>query len=415
MKATDGKRKVSLKGFDTFYLPQIQEFFELLKLPSTIPQLMSLVEQQTGFKAKIGRSSLYDLTTLGVGPRVWRKLKSFGMLTLPDLDFSRSSLRYVRRSFRVGSNAGSWFSFVTGAGAGANIGEEWDLLLGFIKHRMESDLSFSEVKSEYRKRKKGQGVEAPAAQEVLTFLSPFLSSNTLLPQKLLDCMVSIPDKPQKELEQSEIDLCACFFTHLHADFYLSALAHYSVGKSLYAIQSYGDLPRVSTHAEIIQYAKDNDEMFLAGWLNLLRHRLAEDEDESISWRALSESIPIKEVGDDASGNSLKDKQYDRIKGWRKGNPKDRPGDDVLKGFLQNLGCDEFNTTYYFESVKVVMAMDALRVQWLSSVTRSSDATIEEPFGCSADTAKVIVTEIFDHYQVHWQHCADKFWPEPKAM
>lgn len=364
--SADKQNKVKINDFKSpsFYLPPISNLHELLGFITNQKQLIDLFESSFDKPLNISNTSKYAFFKQGVGLRAASKIVSWlKMIPFPWKELvNKKVMAKVIKSNRAGSNAGGWFSTISGFRA-SNYGKtahEFTPLFNFIEKRCNTEVDLLLRVKEDVKAGKLTSDDIAAAWQAQ---QPLWADNPHVPQDVMNNFVELMLKHQqgdKLTEQQTLSFIECYL-YLYFDFYIEAITHFEIGCRM----RYGtDQDKIKNDLGMITksinaYATQNDiKTCFAGMLKEFKDVLSETVSDT-SYRKLASFIEINEAESSEFGESKEDKQYKQLKDWRNG--KNLPSGKKLTVFLENL--DEYAETnsgfVTFDMCRIALGVDKL--------------------------------------------------------
>ncbi|GIU43746.1 hypothetical protein TUM4438_13360 [Shewanella sairae] len=316
----DGKYVFPNADYASIFLPSVASIATLLDLPKNLSQQVTYFESTYDIDSQISRSSKASLTSVGVGKATVNKLfKMASNLAVPFESLLKlAKLRKSIRADKVGSNAGDWHALFEGASL-STIDSEFLWLARGFNDRAKAD--YLMVKTIKKKIKAGvidkDDSSAIWQEQLLTW-----QQHSLVPVEQLE----IYSHYASDLGAIEREQTSTFFSvleavaHLHFDFYLTAVAYYEVGLISYyqrlgKINDAGSEVSVFTRVIATWTGEGHQCTCYGAVLNELK-RLVSKGGAEVGWRKLATFISIDDSSD--SAESLADRQYKQLKGWRNG-------------------------------------------------------------------------------------------------
>ncbi|CAM2928752.1 hypothetical protein MOVI109754_08520 [Moritella viscosa] len=339
--------KISINSGDhkAYYLPSIKTAFDFLGIKLDLVSIIEKCEIEGIKPLQISRSSMYDLQGKGVGKNIYRKYLNWAFDNFtPYFTKSFSDTPSLLHSIdTVPSNASDWKLFWLGTTSSikgvdfASLMPEFVPLIEFIEYRCDTELA---LQQSIRNRDDFDTLKhADVAIWWPQFIKPFFDEHTVLTSKELDTVNNVVSGRFTPSELVETEKHAFYIDLLRVkyDFILSAIAHYEVG---YVLASCPDDQQPQTVAPLAchaikKYATSNESRTCFDWtLQTLKDWWSETK-SSISWRDIASCIPIENTDPTCkSGVTHIDKQYSRLKDWRKG--KNLPSNKLLEQFITNI-------------------------------------------------------------------------------
>jgi hypothetical protein len=394
---SDGKYVLKSPKFSSLFLPSPQEITELLGLPNNAVKLFPLLEEQYGYKLNISRSSRAELDKNGVAkPTVNKLYRWVSNLPIPfkkiiDLPMFLKVFRAMRKN----SNAGLWYSIMKGLRSSSH-DSELVTVCDFIEERANAD--YQMVKTIKSQIKLGL-IDKNDGNAAWHIQLATWHESSLVPSDQLEFYSRYPKAPDDPMFQQEEGINALLEAvyHLHFDFYLAAIASFEIGLVLYDDRNYDHID-VDNYTGLFSSVintwviEDKKTMCFEAMLAEFKKLLGKD---GIGWRELSCFISIDDSGD--SGESLKDRQYNRLKDWRRG--VNMPSDIKLRQFaeaaLESVG--DYSPEAILIYFRISRALDLFVTKHLQMAQYHNAAQIIE---------KVIA-----HYPRYFQHYKNTLIPQ----
>jgi hypothetical protein len=323
---SDGKCAFKSPKFTSLFLPSPQEITELLGLPNNVVKLIPFLEDFYGYPLNVGRSSRAALTQHGVAKPTVNKLSLWVKLLPIPLGRLINLPTFLKtyRAMRVGSNAGLWHSISDGLRASPH-DSEFVTVSNFIEERAKAD---------YQMVKGLSLIDKNDGNAVWLAQLKTWQENSLVPSEQLEIYSRYPKAPDDPIFQQEKSVSTLLEAvyHLHFDFYFAAIANFEIGVVLYEQRRWN-------HIDVVNYkgvfsSVINTWLFGNKQMTCFEAMLVEFKkllgNEGVGWRELSCFIPIDDSGD--SDELLKDRQYSRLKDWRRG--RNMPSDLKLRLFVE---------------------------------------------------------------------------------
>ncbi|OBT08057.1 hypothetical protein A9267_10040 [Shewanella sp. UCD-FRSSP16_17] len=392
---SDGKYLFESIDFDSLFLPSTQSVAQLLGLPDNAAKTIPFFEKHYGEPLNVSRSSRAEMTGKGVAKPTFKKLINWlTLLAIPvnKLVYMPVMLK-TNRAIKVGSNAGLWYSASHGLRLSLVFNRndnELVTVFDLIDSRAEADyLMLKSLKNQVKEKR----IEKDNAFAIWQAQLQTWTEHSLVPVEQLACLSSFsqsPSYPHFYSEEYGIEVVKAVY-YLTFDFYLSAIAHYELGISLYYIRC-GIKDASEPHNSIIASAintyvvSDERCTCFGAMLNELRTMLAKKELDS-SWRALAAYIDIEESGECIE--ATKDKQYRQLKDWRNG--KNMPSANKLKQFVSN-----FMNALGGDDIETILA--------LLRIANGIDALVEKLLRQAKDKkVLLIIAEVLSDYPRYFEH------------
>ncbi|OBT08056.1 hypothetical protein A9267_10035 [Shewanella sp. UCD-FRSSP16_17] len=323
------------------FLPPPDAVLKLFGISNPMLLGIEVAEQDLNLPLEIKSSSRHKLTTSGVGlPSVkkmyhWtRELFSRAVTKGPifnEQDFVQST--------QVNSNALGWYSLLNNSEdmKKANISDgfnEFQPLLTFFRKRCKADVEcFEHIKQQVDK----QGVKSITLAEKLQFQSPFWLMYSEVENSTWEVLIKLLlQHEQKPIKDKETELLTfrCV-VRLQLDFYLEAIAHYEAGVVLAKHENKDEVvqPNGMLTKGLMLYADGVGKTCFDGFLTEMIRVINKIHGDT-SWRTVAGCIDIDESAATGMGDSLKDRQYNCLKDWRKG--KNLPSYSKLQWFFIHL-------------------------------------------------------------------------------
>jgi hypothetical protein len=352
----DEQNKVKIIDFKSpsFFLPPTSKVQELLGNMDNQKPLIDLVESFFGIQLKISRTSKYALFNQGVGLRTVNKIVNWlKNIPIPWKELiNRRLMAKVERSIRVGSNAGSWLSSISGFRLSDH--GEFEPLLSFIEQRCNTEVELLLRIKEAEKPTSDDIAAKWQAQQPLWRGNPYIPPN--ITESVTE-LILLEQQGKKLNEQQSLSFVESYF-YLYFDFYLEAITYYEIG---YLIHFHFDVNQDKIENQLglltrvinAYAAQDNRKTCFSCLLKEFK------ELYKTSYRNLASFIVIEESEPSLSGEFLEDKQYKQFKDWRNG--KNLPGKAKLTRFLKNL--DKYanieSGSITFDMCRITMGVDKL--------------------------------------------------------
>ncbi|QDF76226.1 MULTISPECIES: hypothetical protein [Shewanella] len=385
----DGKYVFKSPKYPSLFLPSPQEVAELLGFPNNAIKLLPLLENHYERKLNVGRSSRAALISNGVAkPTVNKLYRWVNHLPIPFKKIMNlPTFLKAFRAMRVGSNAGLWHSISNGLSAFPH-DSELITLCDFIEARSNADYQMvkairSQIKSGFIDKNDGNAVW-------LAQLTTW-QANSLVPADQLDFYSRYPQAPDDPMFQQEEGINALLEAvyHLNLDFYLAAIAHFEVGLVLYEQRRWGDLDvdnYVGVFSSVINRWVHEDKQMTCFEAMLVEFKESLGNN-GIGWRELSGFIAIDDSGE--SEELLRDRQYNRLKDWRRG--VNMPSDLKLRLFVEAA----------FKSVEGYCPETALIY---FRISKGLDLFVAKQFQIAQyHNAGKIMEKVVAHYPRYFQH------------
>ncbi len=330
--------KISLKDreMDNNYLPPISDVYQYLGTKFDIITTLELSEAKGMEVPKISRSSKHALRSKGVGPKIFLNILDW----LPS-NIDTTSLKgriegtLLARSLKAESNAARYLAAIDNLSLDKDI-NAFTPLIKFIEQRCRTDIEFAE-----ETRNKIEAGKLDPTNNLSYFWQehdkPFWLANTTLSlsvlnsldNKMTDNEPNLTDKQRIEIFHADI--------RKRFDFHLSFIANYEVCCALASCpnkQSLQTLAPLACHA-IKQYATSDENRTCFNWaLQTLKDWWSKTEPH-VGWRKIASYIPVEDIEPEIeSPSSHIDKQYSRLKDWRRG--QNLPSNELLARFITNV-------------------------------------------------------------------------------
>jgi hypothetical protein len=365
-----GKPFVLGSGFENnLFLPTINTTMKMLGVSNPLLTGIAASEDIYALPLDIKRSSRHKLTSTGVGFPSSKKFIAW-LSKLLDQTFSTDSViseSTMSEAFQVNSNANAWYSVINHSEdlCEASRGEsmtQFKPLLRFLMARCEADIVMQQQvnKTLLSKEFDNENLACRLSLQDTLWLTHSNIDNTVwlkFTALLIENAISkLKDKPQ-------ILEVAKYMVSLKLDFYLEAIAHYEVGcmLTMHADKSELTKPNGILTRGLLFYANGKVKNCFDGFLHELK-RAYTIKLGKVSWRQLARYIEIDEDENAASGDSLEDKQYARLKKWRNGDGA--ISNAKLQSFFVNLvGTEELDFLFTIYSyARISLGLDKLLTQ-----------------------------------------------------
>jgi len=411
----DNKMKINDFKSPSFYLPPLGNVCEFLGFPSTLKQLMDLLETAYEVPLKVKSTSRYNfINNIGVGtPTVSKIIDWCKELPLPfETLVTKRLMAKILKSRQVGSNAGNWFSALYNFDEGYQTSDapsehELQPLFDFIEHRCKTEVSLlSKIRSKLRagELKSTDSVARWNAQETLW------DNSAGIPQSAIDGFVQTLTlkEQQKPLTEQQTLTFIESYCHLVLDFYFEAITHYEIGCRLY----FGnEKQKINKELGMISkainaYATDDEVKTCFGGVLTELKNFATEFVGKTTYRTMASFIDIEEEEQSkASGNTLEAKQHNQLKDWRNGRMP--PSTEKLATFLVNL--DEYldkNTGFVtFFMCRIALGVDKLVSEIIAHC---------EDENCQQADVEVIIKKVLatmpDYYHANLKRLSNKIEP-----
>lgn len=393
-------------GFEGhFYLPSPDAALKLLGITNPFLSGIEASEESLALPLDVKRSSRHKLTSSGVGLPTLKKFVDWIGEVL-DYTFTADSIvseRKMFETFQVNSNAIGWYSCIVNSEdmQAANSIESMSIfkpLLGFLIRRCEADVVVQQqVKAKLLSTEfdKGNLACQLKAQDPLWFTHSNLDNEVWL--KLSKLLIQNAKSKIKE-PQKVLEVAKCV-VQLQLDFYLEAMAHFEAGWVLakHAGESGADKPDGILTRSILFFTDGKSKTCFDGFLHELKRVCSIKLGEDVSWRRLARFIDVDEGEQSRSGELLEDKQYARLKRWRKG--EGAISNDKLESFVVNLvGPEDFDSIIVLLSyAHITLGLDKL----LAELTTQYKDT-----AYSDDDFKLIYQEVLAQYPSYYLRCIE---------
>ncbi|QLE84040.1 hypothetical protein FLM48_02435 [Shewanella sp. Scap07] len=388
---SDGKYIFKSINFASVFLPSPADVCQLLGLPDNFVKMLPAIEAHYELPLNVSRSSRAEMTRQGVAKPTIKKLsKWLELLPIPLKRMTHvPTMLKTYRAMLVGSNAGPWYSASYGLGLSSH-DSELTTLFDFIDARAKADYQMVKgIKHQIKQRI----IDKDDSNGIWQAQLASWQKHSLVSAEQLVCYslyAATPDAPAFKTEQEGIAVLKAAF-HLTFDFYLSAIAHFELGLSLYYMRcgakEVNEPHRSLFSSAIHTYAVADEKCTcFSAMLNELRTILAKNGLES-SWRALAAYIDIEEAGHGVE--LLSDKQYRQLNYWRNG--EDMPSANKLRRFVSNLmsalGGNDVDSVLIY--LRIARGIDTL-------VARSNEQAKDE-------RAILIIAEVLAEYTRYFEH------------
>lgn len=410
--------KISINSGDhkAYYLPSIKTAFDFLGIKLDLVSIIEKCEIEGIKPLQISRSSLYDLQGKGVGKNTYRKYLNWAFDSLmPYLTKSFSDTISLLHSINtVPSNASDWKLLWSSATSSIervdleSLIPEFMPLITFIEHRCDTELAFQK----YIRNRDDFNTLKHANISIWwpQFIKPFFDEHTVLTSKELDTVNNVISGRVTSCELVETEKHAFYKNLLRVkyDFILSAIAHYEVGCVLTSCpddQQPQSVAPLACHA-IKKYATSNESRTCFDWaLQTLKDWISETKPDA-SWREIASYIPIENTDPTCkSGVTHIDKQYSRLKDWRKG--KNLPSNELLERFNTNIAASmgaEIESFRLFILCRITIGLD----KTLTDTIKKWSEEIGSEKQINA-IWKDVLSHYYEDYYLHYlnQHIARK--------
>lgn len=407
------KQAINLGANKSHFLPSPSVLFNFLGFKLDILTTIEKLETVGVKPPAISRSSLYDLQGQGVGKRTYKKYLDWAIdAPLPYLDnLIEGRNPQLDASAKTNSNAFQWLCFLESIKSSAHVNDdelrpEYTPLTEFIQYRCDTEVAFQQ-----RLREQGKYGESDLSNSDIWWkllAKPFFAKHTVLTLDALDSVDTLMANravPQG-LSESEKNILYKNALRLKFDFILSAIAHYEVGYALTLCPT-GPQPQsvapLACHA-IKKYAASDENRTCFGWALQIFKDWCSTTRHDISWREIARNIPVEDTDPTCeSGTTYTDKQYSRLKDWRKG--KNLPSNALLTLFVGNITGAEDNTVEsdgLFILFRITMGLDKI----LTNLMKQS----KQEFDCENQVEiiwKDVLSHYYEDYYLHYlnQHLA----------
>ncbi|MEZ8185575.1 hypothetical protein ACED29_07090 [Shewanella sp. 5S214] len=365
-----GKPFVLGSGFENnLFLPTINTTMKMLGVSNPLLTGIAASEDIYALPLDIKRSSRHKLTSTGVGFPSSKKFIAWLSKVL-DQTFSAESViseSTMSEAFQVNSNANAWYSVINHSEdlCEASRGEsmtQFKPLLRFLMARCEDDIVMQQQvnKTLLSKEFDNENLACRLSLQDTLWLTHSNLDNTVW---LKFTALLIENATSKLKDKQQILEVAKYMVSLQLDFYLEAIAHYEVGcmLTMHADKSELTKPNGVLTRGLLFYANGKVKNCFDGFLHELK-RAYTIKLGKVSWRQLARYIEIDEDENAASGYSLEEKQYARLKKWRNGDGA--ISNAKLQSFFVNLvGTEELDFLVMICSyARISLGLDKLLTQ-----------------------------------------------------
>jgi hypothetical protein len=395
MQSLQPGEKVSLgqgKGnTSNYYLPPMKQAMRFLGWLNPTRQFIEMSEADNNLPLNIGRSSRYDLMNKGVGHKTISKFVSW-IKTLPlplERGMTWAEWRQFNVSCDVGSNASDWLISLYCFTSNSLRHHEFDYLIHFVRQRCAADVKC--LRRGRRLLKRGE-LNDNNLTDMLQVQVPLWSENSIVGGDVWREVSSllVGHQEQIPLSESQTLILIAHIAQLQFDFYLEAIACYEVGcvvtqtpEADLTLSPDGILTR-----GILFYVSDSEvNTCFGGFLKELKRVIAIHKGK-LSWRQLASAIEVDEDTKVASGDSLNQKQRNRLKDWRNG--RNLPSDEKLQSFLAHLlvEFDESRLNMLFIYCRIAIGLDKLVNDFMGSCEREA---------CSMKEVQAVLDSVLARY------------------
>jgi hypothetical protein len=369
-KSLAGKPFVLGSGFENnLFLPTINTTMKMLGVSNPLLTGIAASEEIYALPLDIKRSSRHKLTSTGVGFPSSKKFIAWLSKVL-DQTFSAESViseSTMSEAFQVNSNANAWYSVINHSedlceASRSESMTQFKPLLRFLMARCEADIVMQQQvnKTLLSKEFDNENLACRLTLQDTLWLTHSNIDNTVWLKFTALLIENATNKLEDKQQILEVAKC---IVSLQLDFYLEAIAHYEVGcmLTMHADKSELTKPNGILTRGLLFYANGKVKNCFDGFLHELK-RAYTIKLGKVSWRQLARYIEIDEDENAASGDSLEDKQYARLKKWRNGDGA--ISNAKLQSFFVNLvGTEELDFLVMICSyARISLGLDKLLTQ-----------------------------------------------------
>jgi hypothetical protein len=373
-------------------------------------QLIDFLESSFETPLEISNTYKYAFFNKGIGLRTANKIVNWlRVIPFPWKDVvNRKVMAKIIRSSKVGSNAASWFSAISGFQHSQFDKEdnEFGLLIYFIDERCNAEVDLLlRVKGEIE----AGNFTSDDISAIWRVQQSLWANKTFISQSVFNSFSDNMLKHKRGEKLTELETLSsleCYF-YLYFDFYIEAITHYEIGLRLLlgrdkakSKEGLGALTKAITAYATGVEIKTCFAGLLAEFKELSSKLVGET-----SYRKLATFIEINDVEPSEFGEKKEDKQYKQLKDWRNG--KNLPSDKKLSAFLQNLDtyANTSSGSYTFDMCKVALGVDKI-INNLMIETKNEN--------CKKNDVEILIRKVLsnvpDYYQVNLSKALEKREP-----
>jgi hypothetical protein len=414
LKESDGKFSLKESAPRNLFLPPLSEVIKGLGYKSNLSAIIKIIELQSNQPLDLSEPTRYNLENKGVGRNslislidwVYR-ISSIDKISL--IIRKSTSLKMIRLSL-LGTTSADWIAILEGLKIGGN-GEGFETIVPpldqFIRNRCkEQDNNIRKARRDI----KNKTFNVHDNQEAWARMAELWSSHTLVSAAQLESINGILKQAATSTEEKEHlnNQVKLAFTCLEYDFYLEAIALMEIEISLQlpeASRNCANNPYISIIGKSISdYASSNPcentssiKSCLGGLLFNLTVLLPNEGNNGskyTGWKKLSRNIDLTDQG---SSETLAQRQYDTIKGWREGTAKNRPSVKTFNNFIENVSVslNDSRVASLEFAYRITVMLDKLEASILAN-TDDKDAT------------KKKIKEVLARYPIYYQECLQRY-------
>jgi len=340
---TGEKIAINLGTNNAHYLPPPTVVFNFLGFKYGIPDTIKKLENIGVKPLDIPRTSRYDLQNKGVGKRTYKKYIDWVIdLPISLLDnIIEGRNPKLDASAKTSSNAFHWITFLIGVTNSMQpddeLRPEYIPLIEFIEYRCDTEVDMQQRTSNRDDYESLSRSDTHIWWPQLA--KPFFAKHTVFTSDILDSLDSfmVNGSVPYDLTVTEKNTLYKNLLRLKFDFILASISHYEVGIIISRCpdtESMRAMTPLTCHAITKYISHDESRTCFDLALQKLKDWCSETE-SGMSWREIASYIPVDNIDpNNASPTRHIDKQYSRLKDWRKG--KNLPSNELLELFTTNI-------------------------------------------------------------------------------
>jgi len=409
LKETGGKFSLEQNIPTNPFLPSITDVIDGLGYNTTFSNISKLIEKEANQTLELSPSTRHNLHNKGVGRKSLNLLIDWSRRILTPTQIKKmlninTSLSMLKLQI-TGTSSSEWLPLLESlkeGGDGQGLETIIPLLDQFIRNRCKAQ--DNHIRKARRDMKK-KTFDPRNTQEAWCRMSQLWSGYSLISAAQLEHINDISKRTAASKEEKEIinNQAILATTCLEFDFYLEAIALLEVEILLQTKKASNkeNNPFISIIGNSISAYASSEldkntasiKSCLAGLLFNLIELLPNGDNKGThhtGWRKLSSYIALEDQG---SSESLADRQYNTIKGWRDGTAKNRPSVQAFNHFIENLAVslDDPRVGSLEFAYRLLVMLDKLEARILDS-TNDKIAT------------KAKIKEVLTRYPIYYKEC-----------
>ena len=413
VKSTNSESKFSLdfnerKG-DLRFLPSIGETAKFFGIKNSSDFFLSLIEEECQVSLDIKKPSRYALLKKGVGKKIANAFFDwFKSLPIPIEKIIDNKLYdKVKEYQQAGSYGGDWIigAYSANYKKSRNYKDELTPVLDFLAIRCDEDFEYL---SNAKREIKANNIQAQ--EKLLEVALSCWDDSKLIEQRHVENYKTIVQQysSAKTLSSEQALTSSEAYFSLYLDFYFHFIAAYEVGCILCFTPSKSEAQNKKgiLNRAIKSYSGNIEvKSCFHGLLNEFSDVISKTSEE-LTQRKMATFIPIERSH--SSDQSLEDRQYNRLKEWRKS--KNLPSDKLLREFLDNMA-----TFSGKEVLDPIVFLSKIAIALDKNIDELFEQIIKEREDINPQKADEVIRTILGtypkYYQYHFDKHIDNFFPE----